>query len=378
MSDQPPSAAGAARTTAPKSTQDASSSKLGTFSGAFVPTTLNIFSILIFLRFSFIIGQTGVLGFLGMLIVCYLLDIITTTSISAIATNGTVRGGGAYYLVSRTLGPEFGGAIGIVYYLGCVFNTGMNSVGLINCVIYNFGISSGAWRHWLPESFWWSYLWATFILVLCTSICLAGSKAFSKTSNGLLVVLLVAILSIPISALAVKPFEDPQQKIKYTGISLDTLKSNLYPNFTKGADGSNRSDRESWQSLFGVLFPATAGIFAGSSMSGDLKKPSKSIPQGTFLGLAFTFVIYNILLLSLGSTVTRQTMYDNANLVQYVSPVKLMWKPSNFSDFSFRHYHLHWRICNYIFRRTHGNYWFFKVAAGSSQRQPSSRSYHLW
>ena len=197
-----------------------------------------------------------------MLVTCYLLDIITTMSISAIATNGTVRGGGAYFLVSRTLGPEFGGAIGIVYYLGCVFNTGMNSVGLINCIVYNFGINSGLWRNWLPDTFWWSYLWATVILIVCTSICLAGSSAFSKTSNGLLVVLLIAILSIPVSALAVKPFDNPKQRIHYTGISMDTLRTNLFPHFTKGADGSNQKGRESWQTLFGVLFPATAGIFA--------------------------------------------------------------------------------------------------------------------
>ena len=39
--------------------------KLGTFAGVFVPTTLNVLSILMFLRFGFILGQTGVLGMMG-------------------------------------------------------------------------------------------------------------------------------------------------------------------------------------------------------------------------------------------------------------------------------------------------------------------------
>lgn len=39
--------------------------KLGTYSGVFVPTTLNVLSILMFLRFSFILGQAGILGVLG-------------------------------------------------------------------------------------------------------------------------------------------------------------------------------------------------------------------------------------------------------------------------------------------------------------------------
>lgn len=83
----------------------------------------------------------------------YLINLITTLSISAISSNGTVRGGGAYYLISRSLGPEFGGSIGLVFYLGFVFNTGMNAVGMIDCLMNNFGEKTGSGPHLLPESF---------------------------------------------------------------------------------------------------------------------------------------------------------------------------------------------------------------------------------
>ena len=236
--------------------------KLGTFSGVFVPTSLNVLSILMFLRFGFILGQTGFLGMMAMLVVSYLINLITTLSLSAIATNGTVRGGGAYYLISRSLGPEFGGSIGIVFYLGSLLNTSMNAAGLIDCMKQNFGSISGNWAGWLPEGYWWEYLWGTAILVMCTAICLAGSGVFARCSNGLLALLLVATFSIPFSAVVVQPFRTPKLGINYTGPSAQTFKSNFLPNFTRYAAGSQLHGRENFQDLFGILFPATGGIFA--------------------------------------------------------------------------------------------------------------------
>lgn len=183
-------------------------------------------------------------------------------SLSAIATNGTVRGGGAYYLISRSLGPEFGGSIGIVFYLGYVFNTGMNAVGLIDCLTQNFGSVSGALSNFLAEGFWWQYLWGTVVLVLCTAICLAGSSIFAKASNGLLVLLLVATFSIPLSALFMKPFYSAKDGVEFTGLSVKTLMENLKPQLTKHAAGSQLRGKETFQDLFGILFPATGGIFA--------------------------------------------------------------------------------------------------------------------
>ncbi|KAH1347750.1 hypothetical protein KXV22_000128 [Aspergillus fumigatus] len=293
--------------------------KLGTFSGVFVPTTLNVLSILMFLRFGFVLGQAGLLGMLGLLVASYTINLVTTMSLSAIATNGTVRGGGAYYLISRSLGPEFGGSIGIVFYLGYVLNTGMNAVGLVDCFTQNFGTESGNWANFLEEGFWWQYLWGTVVLVLCTTICLAGSSMFARASNGLLVILLVATFSIPLSVIAMKPFSNPELNIEFTGIRLQTLMDNLKPRLTKGAAGSQINGRENFQDLFGILFPATGGIFAGASMSGDLKNPSKSIPKGTLYGLALTFVTYTLVILAMAASITRESFYKNTSVLQLVN-----------------------------------------------------------
>ena len=254
-----------------------------------------------------------------MLVACYLLNLLTTLSISAVATNGTVRGGGAYYLISRSLGPEFGGAIGVVFYLGLVLNTGMNAIGLVDCLLEDFGTKNGNWSNWLPESFWWQFCWGTIVLVLCTAICLAGSGLFARCSNGLLAILLVAVFSIPVSTLLVKPFRSPELGIDYRGIDIETFLSNLWPRFTKGADGSQIKGRENIQDLFSILYPATSGIFAGASMSGDLKHPSKAIPKGTLYGLLLTFVAYTLVILALAFTISRNSFYLNSNVIQEVN-----------------------------------------------------------
>ena len=162
------------------------SSKLGVFSGVFVPCVLSIWGIILFLRFGFIIAQAGVMGTMAMFIVGYAINIFTTLSLSAISTNGTVRGnqfffwlivyhllsprfdpcmtivltivphsiflgGGVYYLLSRSLGPEFGGSIGLIYFLGTVIGCGMNVLGFVEPLISNFGESSGTVYRVLPE-----------------------------------------------------------------------------------------------------------------------------------------------------------------------------------------------------------------------------------
>jgi amino acid transporter len=89
----------------------------------------------------------------AMLIVSYAINLLTVLSVSAIATNGKVKGGGAYYMISRSLGPEFGGSIGIVFYIGQVLNAGMNVIGFVEPLMSNFGVNDGERGAWLPEVF---------------------------------------------------------------------------------------------------------------------------------------------------------------------------------------------------------------------------------
>ncbi|EMT68405.1 hypothetical protein FOC4_g10012821 [Fusarium odoratissimum] len=281
--------------------------KLGSISGVYIPVFLNIMSILMFLRFGQIIGKIGFVGILGLLVTAYSIDLLTTLSLSAIASNGEVKGGGAYYLISRSLGPEFGGSIGILFYLAQVLNASMNVVGLIDCVRLNLGAA-------FPSGYWTGYGLQTAALLLCTGLCFLGSATFSRASNALLAILSLAIVSIPVSAVFKAPFHDRDLGIHFTGPSLDTLTDNFLPH-----SGPQFKGLETFRDLFGILFPATSGIFAGASMSGDLKDPSRSIPHGTLWAMLTTFIIYFVVILSLAASTTHSSFLANDNVIPLVN-----------------------------------------------------------
>ncbi|KAL6902536.1 amino acid permease domain-containing protein [Trichoderma evansii] len=282
--------------------------RLGTISGVYIPVYLNILSILMFLRFGQILGQVGFIGILGLLLAAYCIDLLTVLSLSAIASNGEVKGGGAYYLISRSLGPEFGGSIGILFYLAQALNTAMNVVGLIDCIRLNMGSN-------FPQGYWAGYGLQTAALVLCTCLCLLGSSTFAKASNGLLIILTVAVMSIPISAIFKSPFEDITAGVKFTGISVDTLIGNFAPR----PSDSSYEGLKTFRDLFGVLFPATSGIFAGASMSGDLRNPSKAIPNGTLWATLTTFIVYFTVILSMAAAITHESFLANNNVISITS-----------------------------------------------------------
>jgi amino acid transporter len=93
-----------------------SRNRFGTFGGVFTPSILTILGVVMFMRANFVVGQAGILGAVIILIIAKSISLLTTFSVSAISTNTRVKGGGSYYLISRSLGPEFGGSIGIAYF----------------------------------------------------------------------------------------------------------------------------------------------------------------------------------------------------------------------------------------------------------------------
>uniref|UniRef100_A0A8C8JLG0 Solute carrier family 12 member 5b n=1 Tax=Oncorhynchus tshawytscha TaxID=74940 RepID=A0A8C8JLG0_ONCTS len=115
--------------------EEGAAPSLGTLMGVYLPCIQNIFGVILFLRMTWMVGIGGVFGSFIIVFMCCSTTMLTAISMSAIATNGVVPAGGSYYMISRSLGPEFGGAVGICFYLGTTFAGAMYILGAIELLL---------------------------------------------------------------------------------------------------------------------------------------------------------------------------------------------------------------------------------------------------
>ncbi|KAK7012939.1 hypothetical protein SK128_009935, partial [Halocaridina rubra] len=111
------------------------SAKLGTVMGVFLPCIQNIFGVILFIRMPWIVGTAGAALAFTIVLTCCCTTFLTGISMSAIATNGVVPAGGSYFMISRSLGPEFGGAVGILFYIGTTVAASMYIIGAVEILL---------------------------------------------------------------------------------------------------------------------------------------------------------------------------------------------------------------------------------------------------
>ncbi|XP_031710366.1 solute carrier family 12 member 9-like [Anarrhichthys ocellatus] len=289
--------------------RDTTARKLGVVFGVVTPTVLAMFSVVVFLRIGFVVGQAGLYQSIAMFLVAYFIITMTVLSICAISTNGALDAGGAYYMISRALGPEFGGSIGIMFFFANVCGSALYVLGLVEAVMSTFGIpeegaAAVAGPHQvLPSGYWWSLLYGTVLLFLCFIVCLVGTHIYAKATFIIVIIVTVILAIVFINFFVVGPFvvvlpessglnRTSRSTANYTGFRLHTLKGNVLPDYTVDyTTGATMS----FATVFAVMFNGCTGIMAGSNMSGDLKNPSYSIPRGTLAAVLTTFITYNLL-----------------------------------------------------------------------------------
>ncbi|XP_033125361.1 solute carrier family 12 member 4-like isoform X1 [Anneissia japonica] len=109
--------------------------QMGTLMGVYLPCLQNILGVILFIRLTWIVGNAGALESFFIILISCATTSLTAISMSAIATNGVVPAGGSYFMISRALGPEFGGAVGVLFYLGTTFASSMYILGAIEILL---------------------------------------------------------------------------------------------------------------------------------------------------------------------------------------------------------------------------------------------------
>ncbi|KRZ50987.1 Solute carrier family 12 member 2, partial [Trichinella nativa] len=251
--------------------------KFGWIRGVLIRCILNILGATLYLRLGWVAGQAGI-GF-GTLIVLFSTIITTLTALSmcALCTNGEIQGGGAYFMLSRSLGPEFGGSMGMIFGFADAAYSAMNVIGFADSIQF--------WLNQADLKIIDGGINDVRIIGALTQLFLFTVVMISVTWESKTELALLVIISISYVTFIVGTFLPPTEEKAARGMTGYSL-STFYENFLPGWYG------EDVFTVFGVYLPSVTGIMAGAGISGDLAEPNRSIPKGTLLAILLTTILY--------------------------------------------------------------------------------------
>jgi len=232
--------------------KETSQRRFGSFSGVFTPNALTILGLILFLRTGWTVGQVGLSGALLIIALANIISFITGLSISTIATDMHVKAGGAYYMISRSLGLEIGGAIGIPLYLSQAISVAFYIIGFSEALTITFPYIS-------PVDV------SVGLIIFFGFLAYVGAHFVIRIQYAILAIVGLAMVSF------------------FSGTG------DVWPTSTQV--GGSEFPLGFWE-VFAVFFPAVTGIMVGVSMSGDLKHPGRDIPRGTLSAIGVTALIY--------------------------------------------------------------------------------------
>ncbi len=222
----------------------------GTFKGVFTPSILTILGVIMYLRFGWVLGNLGLPLTLLLVTLCTGITFLTGLALSSLATNMQVGGGGAYFIISRSLGLEAGAAVGLPLFFA-------QALG-ISFYIAGFAESVNAMLPSLSPQ-----------VVGCGTLIVLAIIAYKSADLALkLQFFIMAAIALSLVSLFLGDVVEPSQAV------------------------ASQPLRFGFWAVFAVFFPAVTGIEAGIALSGDLKDPAKSLPRGTLMAVVVGYLVY--------------------------------------------------------------------------------------
>ncbi|KFO63099.1 Solute carrier family 12 member 3 [Corvus brachyrhynchos] len=280
--------------------------RFGWVKGVMIRCMLNIWGVILYLRLPWITAQAGIALTWLIILMSVTVTTITGLSISAISTNGKVKSGGTYFLISRSLGPELGGSIGLIFAFANAVAVAMHTVGFAETV-----------RDLLQEHNSLIVdptndirIIGVITVTVLLGISLAGMEWEAKAQILFFLVILVSFINYLVGT--VIPATTEKQAKGFFSYRADIFAQNFVPNW-RGPEGS-------FFGLFSIFFPSATGILAGANISGDLKDPAVAIPKGTLMAIFWTTVSYLVLSATIGACVVRDASGSLNDSVAVGSP----------------------------------------------------------
>jgi amino acid transporter len=258
----------------------------------FLASISTILGAILFLRFGYAVGHTGLLGALLIVLLGHMVTIPTALAISEIATNRRVEGGGEYFIISRSFGNTIGGAIGISLYMSQAISVAFYMIALAEAF-------RPAFEYLAPGAFDPRFVSLPATGALAVIMLRRGANIGVK---ALWVVVGILALSLALFFLGGTP---EGVEVGEPGL-LDRV-----------------ADADPFVLVFAIVFPAFTGMTAGVGLSGDLQNPSKSIPRGVMSATVVGMVVYVLICLKFTSTVTPEILAED----QFVMSRIAVWGP---------------------------------------------------
>ncbi|XP_063800250.1 solute carrier family 12 member 3-like [Pseudophryne corroboree] len=265
--------------------------RFGWVKGVMIRCMLNIWGVILYLRLPWITAQAGIGLTWVIILMSVLVTSITGLSISAISTNGKVKSGGTYFLISRSLGPELGGSIGLIFAFANAVAVAMHTVGFAETV----GDLLKEYDAVMVDPVNDIRIIGVATVALLLIISLAGMEWEAKAQVAFFMVIMVSFASYLVGTV-IPPSEEKQSKgfFSYQG---SIFLENIVPNW--------RGEAGTFFGMFSIFFPSATGILAGANISGDLKDPAVAIPKGTLVAIFWTTISYLVISATIGSCVLR-------------------------------------------------------------------------
>ena len=343
---------------------------LNVINGCYVPCLLNILGAVLFLRIGFSVGMMGLYGTLGIFAFSEGVAYLTISSFSAIATQGKMAGGGAYYMISRNLGPAFGASSGLLFWFTYCINVTFNCVAFTETFMPTYLPAYNQGPHKRRNNI----ICSTVTLFVLFLIAFKGAGTFAKVNYFIFAGLMVS-LAVTIGTV-LDPFGRTPKQLEtfdlnghnYTGMLYPIswhapvpgwtagapcpgvlqdagcyygMKTNLYPDPVASSQcggtctsctgsactpaapaGVTRSDCKDIEvctlsAVFAIVFPAVCGMMEGLNLSGDLRNPAFAIPWGSIAAVTTAFVFYVCLIVGQAGTMNKAALQQDMSVMQH-------------------------------------------------------------